>query len=120
MSTAGAAGEALGFSGGAAGLRRGDGGVWQRALLGPRDWRSRASSAADCTRLREAVLERQKNDAADAEAIVEAVLRPTMRFVAVKSAEQQASAMVSRRGTSWSGSGPIWSMRCARIWPSSA
>jgi transposase len=38
--------------------------------------------------------ERQKNDAADAEAIVEAAQRPTMRFVAVKSAEQQASAMV--------------------------
>ena len=31
-----------------------------------------------------------KNDAADAEAICEAVGRPSMRFVAVKSAEQQA------------------------------
>ena len=30
-----------------------------------------------------------KNDAADAEAICEAVRRPTMRFVEVKSAEQQ-------------------------------
>ncbi|MCB1993720.1 MAG: IS110 family transposase [Geminicoccaceae bacterium] len=39
-------------------------------------------------------VKRQKNDAADAEAIVEAAQRPTMRFVAVKSAEQQASAMV--------------------------
>jgi transposase len=28
--------------------------------------------------------ERQKNDTADAEAIVEATLRPTMRFVALK------------------------------------
>ena len=37
---------------------------------------------------------RQKNDAADAEAIVEAAVRPTMRFVAVKSAEKQASGMV--------------------------
>lgn len=36
-------------------------------------------------------VKRQKNDAADAEAIVEAALRPTMRFVAVKSAEKQAS-----------------------------
>jgi transposase len=33
---------------------------------------------------------RQKNDAADAEAICEAAQRPRMRFVAVKSAEQQA------------------------------
>ncbi len=33
---------------------------------------------------------------ADAEAIVEAVSRPTMRFVAVKSTEQQAALMVHR------------------------
>ncbi|WP_310622338.1 IS110 family RNA-guided transposase [Flexibacterium corallicola] len=32
----------------------------------------------------------QKNDAADAEAIAEAVQRPTMRFAAIKSAEQQS------------------------------
>lgn len=34
-------------------------------------------------------VKRQKNDAADAEAICEAVTRPTMRFVPVKSPEQQ-------------------------------
>jgi len=39
-------------------------------------------------------VKRGKNDAADAEAICEAVRRPTMRFVPVKSAEQQANAMV--------------------------
>lgn len=39
-------------------------------------------------------VKRGKNDAADAEAICEAVMRPTMRFVPVKSAEQQANAMV--------------------------
>lgn len=37
-------------------------------------------------------VKRQKNDRADAEAIAEAALRPTMRFVAVKSAETQARA----------------------------
>lgn len=37
-----------------------------------------------------------KNDAADAEAICEAVRRPTMRFVRVKSAEQQAQLMQHR------------------------
>jgi len=37
-----------------------------------------------------------KNDAADAEAICEAVLRPTMRFAAVKSADQQAVLMLHR------------------------
>ena len=41
-------------------------------------------------------VKRQKNDAADAEAICEAAQRPTMRFVAVKSEEQQAAAMVFR------------------------
>ena len=35
-------------------------------------------------------VKRQKNDAADAEAICEAVSRPTMRFVPVKTAEQQS------------------------------
>src|SRR6516164_6518761 len=39
---------------------------------------------------------RQKNDAADAEAICEAVQRPTMRFVPVKSEAQQASGVVFR------------------------
>lgn len=41
-------------------------------------------------------VKRQKNDAADAEAICEAALRPTMRFVTVKSQESQASALVFR------------------------
>src|ERR1044071_3510021 len=39
---------------------------------------------------------RQKNDATDAEAIAEAASRPTMRFVAVKSEEQQARGMLFR------------------------
>ena len=39
---------------------------------------------------------RQKNDAADAEAIAEAASRPTMRFVEPKSPRQQARAMVFR------------------------
>lgn len=41
-------------------------------------------------------VKRQKNDATDAEAIVEAALRPTMRFVAVKSETQQASGAIFR------------------------
>src|SRR4029453_7875369 len=40
-----------------------------------------------------AYVKRNKNDAADAEAICEAVRRPTMRFVQVKSAEQQGRLM---------------------------
>jgi transposase len=41
-------------------------------------------------------VKRQKNDAADAEAICEAAQRPTMRFVAVKSVRAQANAVVFR------------------------
>ena len=41
-------------------------------------------------------VKRNKNDAADAEAICEAVTRPTMRFVAVKSVEQQSVLMLHR------------------------
>jgi transposase len=43
-----------------------------------------------------AYVKRNKNDAADAEAICEAVRRPTMRFVQVKSAEQQGRLMQHR------------------------
>ena len=43
-----------------------------------------------------AYVKRNKNDAADAEAICEAVRRPTMRFVQIKSAEQQGRLMLHR------------------------
>ena len=41
-------------------------------------------------------VKRSKNDAADAAAICEAVTRPTMRFVSVKSMEQQSVLMLHR------------------------
>ncbi len=41
-------------------------------------------------------VKRQKNDAIDAEAICEAAQRPSMRFVAVKSEQQQAAGLVFR------------------------
>src|SRR5262245_55815204 len=43
-----------------------------------------------------AYIKRNKHDAADTEAICEAVSRPTMRFVPVKTAEQQATALLHR------------------------
>jgi transposase len=49
-------------------------------------------------------VKRQKNDAADAEAICDAARRPNMRFVAVKSEEQQASGLVFRTGSPF----PAW------------
>ena len=41
-------------------------------------------------------VKRQKNDAADAEAICEAVTRPTMRFVPVKTTDQQGVMVLHR------------------------
>ena len=43
-----------------------------------------------------AYVKRNKNDPADAAATCEAVARPTMRFVAVKTAEQQAAVLLHR------------------------
>ena len=44
----------------------------------------------------EAYVKRNKTDAADAEAIAEALTRPTMRFVPVKSVDQQSMLMLHR------------------------
>jgi transposase len=44
----------------------------------------------------EPYVKRQKNDASDAEAICEAVRRPTMRFVEAKTPEQQSCLMLHR------------------------
>jgi len=43
-----------------------------------------------------AYVRRNKNDVADAEAICEAVRRPSMRFVPIKTAEQQSALMIHR------------------------
>src|SRR3954469_19486569 len=43
-----------------------------------------------------AYVKRNKNDAADAEAICEAVRRPTMRFVPAKTSDQQAAVLLHR------------------------
>src|SRR6201993_5066724 len=64
---------------------------WARELtkLGHKVWLMPAKDV-------KAYLKRNKNDAADAEAIWEAVRRPTMRFVQIKSAEQQGQLMQHR------------------------
>ena len=48
-------------------------------------------------------VKRGKNDAADAEAICEAVTRPTMRFVPIKAPETQALALMHRLRTQFVG-----------------
>ena len=59
------------------------------ALLGPRDRRTGHDVRLIPPAYAKPYVKRQKNDAADAEAICEAVPRPTMRCVPVKSEERQ-------------------------------
>jgi transposase len=56
-------------------------------------------------------VKRQKNDMADAEVICEAAVRPSMRFVPVKSEDVQGAAMVFRVRELLTGSVPRRSMR---------
>ncbi len=65
-------------------------------------------------------VKRQKNDTADAEAICEAAQRPTMRFVAPKSEQTQAAALVFRARDLLVRQRTQTSMLCVGIWPSSA
>jgi hypothetical protein len=55
----------------------------------------------------------QKNDFRDAEAIAEAVQRPTMKFVATKTAEQLDLQALHRCGSGWLVSAPASSTRSA-------
>jgi hypothetical protein len=63
-------------------------------------------------------VKRQKNDATDAEAICEAVQRPSMRFVPTKTPEQQSCLMLHRTRHLFIRQRS--STRSAHIWPSSA
>jgi len=47
------------------------------------------------------LVKRQKNDATDAEAICEAVRRPSMRFVETKTPEQQSCLVLHRGAGIW-------------------
>ena len=60
-------------------------------------------------------VKRNKNDMADAEAICEAVTRPTMRFVAIKTAEHQSVLMLHK--TSKISFGGMWVFPGGRIDP---
>jgi transposase len=65
-------------------------------------------------------VKRQKNDAADAEAICKAAQRPSMRFVPVKDEEQQANTSCSGPVTFWCVSARSASMLCAGTFPNTA
>ena len=66
-------------------------------------------------------VKRGKNDAVDAAAVCEAVSRPDMRFVPIKSAEQQAALTLHRTApAARSSSARCASTPCAGIYRSSA
>jgi transposase len=64
--------------------------------LGSRADKVGARSSIDPNHLCEAYVKRGKIDAADSMAICEAMTRSTMRFIAVKKAEQQAVLMLQK------------------------
>ena len=72
--------------------------VAMEACAGAHYWAREISKLGHCVRSAyvKPFVKRQKNDAADAEAICEAVQQPGMRFVPVKTEEQQANAIVFR------------------------
>ena len=76
-----------------------DRGVQFVALLGSRANRTWSRCEVLPAQYVKPYLKRQKNDAADAEAICEAVTRPSMRFVPVKSPEQQSVMMLHVENT---------------------
>jgi hypothetical protein len=85
--------------------------VGMEACSGSHHWARELAALGHEVRLMPAAyvkpyVKRGKTDAADAEAICEAVTRPTMRFVPVKSAERQAALLDHKAGTSSSGSRP--------------
>ena len=63
-----------------------------------------------------AYVRRQKNDAADAAAICEAVTRPSMRFVPIRSIGDTAILVPHKCASFWGLSAPSYSTRCAAIW----
>ena len=75
--------------------------IAMEACAGAHYWAREVSKLGHCLRLIapayvKPFVKRQKNDAADAEAICEAAQRPSMRFVPVKTEEQQANGIVFR------------------------
>lgn len=66
------------------------------SLMGARNCGARSRCALDPAALRKAVRETGQDGRCRPEAISEAVTRETMRFVPIKSADQQAAAMVRR------------------------
>ena len=78
-----------------------------RPITGRGDPGVGARSGLDSPAYTKPYVKRGKNDANDAAAICEAMSRPEMRFVPIKSADQQAVLMLHKIfGNCWSSSEP--------------
>lgn len=80
--------------------------VGMEACAGAHHWARKLQSFGHTVRLMapqfvKPYVKSNKNDAADAQAICEAVARPSMRFVAIKSVEQQAVLALHRVRQGW-------------------
>lgn len=80
--------------------------VGMEACAGAHHWARKLQSFGHTVRLMapqfvKPYVKSNKNDAADAQAICEAVARPSMRFVAIKSVEQQALLALHRVRQGW-------------------
>lgn len=80
--------------------------VGMEACAGAHHWARKLQSLGHTVRLMapqfvKPYVKGNKNDAADAQAICEAVARPSMRFVAIKSIEQQAVLALHRVRQGW-------------------
>ena len=83
------------------------------ALLGPRIDALRAQVKLIAPQFVKPYVKSGKNDANDAEAICEAVGRPSMRFVAIKTVDQQVMQAEHRSAADWYAPARRWAMRYA-------
>jgi transposase len=85
------------------------GGARDGALLATRLACAWTRGATDAGAIREAYIKRNKHDAADAEAICQAVQRPTMRLCRSRWRSSKLLCCCIAAASSWCGNAPCWS-----------